>query len=278
MRERLRRGFIGQPEDMMAASFMLFYHELQAAAEGLVGPNFNIPSQNQRSITSLKDMRKEIDKLGSIDELVIFLHGAPGALILEDDNGDVRQYSLNEDAISQAFASTKAQIKRIFFEGCSVGEDPKAMADFGRLFKATEVSGFTWFHGNANIAVTIPKGIGADDFRKYLDKVGLARWLPPSAPSTAALASMAREHQWSAKLWLEWFQVVMEPTAPYADRDGALAAESHKQSNFDRLGRHDFAARGEAVKRTVAAKDAKKSDAPRPSFEYVTVSLSGKSG
>ena len=262
----------------MAASLLLYYHEFGDAAAGLVGPNFKIPPQNQRAITTLKDMAKEINKVGSMEELVIFLHGAPGALILDDENDDVRTYDLNEDAIKRAFASTKTQIKHIRFEGCSVGEDPKAMADFGRQFKAIDVSGFTWYHANANVVVNIPQGITADDFKKYLEKMGLARWLPPSAPSTAELASMARQQQVSKKLWLEWFQPFMEPTPPYADRDGALAAASHKQANFERLGSHDFKARGEAPKRTVSAKDAKKSEEPRPPFEYVTVNLSGKSG
>jgi hypothetical protein len=165
-------------------------------------------------------MARELDKLGAMEDLVIYLHGAPGSLILEDENGDVRTYSLDEEAIKQAFASTKAKIKRIFFEGCSVGEDPKAMADFGRLFKASEVSGFTWFHWTNDVVVTIPKGIAADDFKKYLEKMGLARWLPPSAPSMAELASMARAHEWPKKLWLEWFQPDMVETAPYADREG----------------------------------------------------------
>src|SRR6185437_14943887 len=102
--------------------FVAVLPRVRGRGRGLVGPNFKIPPQNQRAITTLKDMAKEINKVGSMEELVIFLHGAPGALILDDENDDVRTYDLNEDAIKQAFASTKTQIKHIRFEGCSVGE------------------------------------------------------------------------------------------------------------------------------------------------------------
>ena len=257
----------------MAGKRLLFYPKLRDAAEGIVGPYWRIGPHDQQAISTLKDMVNEIDKQKSLDELVIFLHGYTGGMMLDDDDDNDKGYDLEDEAVTQAFAKTKTQIERIRFEGCWVGENPKAMAVFGRLFNAREVSGFTWVHATNNIAVTIPKGIKADEFKIFLEKKGLAKWLVPSSPSMTELVSMARSKDASKKLWLEWFQPTLDTKPPYEDQDGKLAADSGKRPNFERLGVHNYMVRSEARSRTVSAKDAKLSDAPRPPFEYVTVKL-----
>jgi len=154
----------------MAGKRLLFYPKLRDAAEGIVGPYWRIGPHDQQAISTLKDMVNEIDKQKSLDELVIFLHGYTGGMMLDDDDDNDKGYDLEDEAVTQAFAKTKTQIERIRFEGCWVGENPKAMAVFGRLFNAREVSGFTWVHATNNIAVTIPKSIKADEFKLFLKR------------------------------------------------------------------------------------------------------------
>ena len=257
----------------MAGKRLLFYPELRDAALGIVGPQWKIGPKDQQAISTLNDMVKEINKQTSLDELVLFLHGYTGGMMLDDDDEREKGYSLEDEAIKQAFAKTKTKIERIRFEGCWVGESPPAMAAFGRLFNAQEVSGFTWVHVTNSIDVTIPEGIKADGLKTFLEKQGLAKWLAPNTPAMTALASTARTKNASAKLWLEWFRPTLETSPPYADQDGNLAAASGKRPNFERLGAHDFEVRSAARSRTVAVKDAKVSTAPRPPFEYVTVKL-----
>jgi hypothetical protein len=112
----------------MAGKRLLFYPKLQDAAQGIVGPYWRIGPHDQQAISTLGDMVKEIDKQKSLDELVIFLHGYTGGMMLDDDDGNDKGYNLEDEAVTQAFAKTKTQIERIRFEGCWVGESPKAMA------------------------------------------------------------------------------------------------------------------------------------------------------
>ena len=257
----------------MAGKRLLFYPELREEAQEIVGPYWKIGRDDQQEISTLSDMVKQIDKQKSLDELVIFLHGYTGGMMLDDDDGNSKGYDLGEQAVTQAFAKTKTQIEHIRFEGCWVGEGPVDMAVFGRLFNARDVSGFTWVHWSNDITVTIPKGLTANDLKAFLDKKGLAKWLAPTAPPMTQLASMAQSKDAPKRLWLEWFQATLDKKPPYEDQDGKLAADSGKRSNFQQLGVHNYKVRSDARARTVLAKDAKPSDAGHSAFEYVTVKL-----
>lgn len=252
---------------------LLFYPELREPALEIVGPYWKIGPRDQQGISTLGDMVKDIDKQKSLDELVIFLHGYTGGMMLDDDDGNSKGYDLGEEAVTQAFAKTKTQIEHIRFEGCWVGDGPGDMAKFGHLFNARDVSGFTWVHWSNDITVTIPKGLTAEDLTAFLDKKGLAKWLAPTTAPMAQLASLARTKDAPKKLWLEWFQATLDKKAPYEDQDGNLAADSGRPSNFQRLGVHNYKIRSDARSRTVLAKDAKPSAGGHPNFDYVTVKL-----
>ena len=257
----------------MAGKRLLFHPSLRDAALAIVGPFWKIGPSDHHPISTLDDMVKDLDKQKPLDELVIFLHAYTGGMMLEDDDGNDKGYDLDEQAVTQAFAATKAQIESIRFEGCWVGESPKAMAVFGRLFKARQVSGFTWVHANSNIEVKIPKGMKADELQSFLAKQGLAKWLAPTTSSMTELVSMARSQDAKAKLWCEWFQPTLDTKEPYTDQDGKLAAASGKRANFDRLGSHTYKVRSEARLRTVSGNVAKLNDVPHSSFDYVTATL-----
>lgn len=257
----------------MAGRRLLFYPELREWAQEIVGPYWKIGHGDQQEISTLSDVVKDIDNQKPLDELIIFVHGYAGGMMLDDEDGNLKGYDLGEEAVTKAFAKTKTQIEHIRFEGCWVGEDPDDMATFGSLFKAKDVSGFTWVHWQNNATVTIPMGSTTNSLNATLDAQGLAKWLVPTTPPMAQLASMAQSGNASKKVWLEWFQATLDKKEPYLDQDGNLAAVSHKRSNFQQLGSHNYKVRSDATLRTVPAKDAKPAGGGQPPFEYVTVKL-----
>jgi hypothetical protein len=262
-------------EDAMAEKkLMLFHPKVRASAQGITGPYWKIGPQDQQEISTLSDMVKEINKRTSLDELVIDCHGYTGGMMLEGDDDDEKGYDLGEDAVKRAFTKTKTQIEHIRFEGCWVGESPLAMAAFGRLFNAQDVSGFTWTRNTNTIKVKIINGMTPDELSAFLGKQGFAKWLAPTTQPMSYYASMARSKEVSTELWLEWFQPDLNSKPPYEDQDGNSAAASGSRSNFQKAGSHTYKVRSEAGKRTVLAKDAKPSDGqPHSEFNYVTVKL-----
>ena len=201
-------------------------------------------------------MVKAIGQNGTFDDLVIFAHGVPGGIILDD-----AAYALDEAALAKELGKTKAKVKHIRFEGCWVGLSPVEMAAFGRIFGATDVSGFTWVSWTGEATVTIPKGIKAPDLTKFLQKQNLEKWLMPGSPSVQVLASMARNADAKKTLPLLWYQATLNRKPPY------------EGNNFAQGGSHSYKARGDAVDRTVAAAKAVNNTEPVAPFEYVTVTL-----
>lgn len=240
----------------MAGKLFLYLSELSGvAADGIAGI-WGIASGDRKEISTLDDMAKAIGEHTSLDELVIFAHGVPGGLILED-----AAFALTEAALAKALSKKKTNIKHIRFEGCWVGEAPVDMAVFGRIFDAADVSGFTWVCWTGDATVTIPKGISAKDLSKFLQAQNLEKWMMPGSPPVAALASRARGAAAKATLPLLWYQATLNRKPPYEGK------------NFAQGGRHSYGARSEATKRTVAAKAAKNNTEPVAPFEYVTVTL-----
>jgi len=240
------------------AKLFLYLRELQKSAPW-VAAIWKIGLKEQKAIEDLEDLVKEINAHKSLDELVIFSHGYMGGIILDE------AYDLGEEKFTKAFAKTKTQIEHIRFEGCWVGEGPADMAVFGQLFKALDVSAFTWTHWSVDDAeFTLPKGTSVKSLLALKPKNAtspIAPWLapPPATPALAQLASMARDDDVKKVLPLEWFQYSLDLKPPYLD------------NNLQHLGKHTFRVRSDATLRSVLAKDAKASSDPIPPFEYVTV-------
>ena len=208
---------------------------------------WGIGAKEQKEISTLDDMVKEISQHRTLDELVIFAHGVPGGMILEDE-----AFALDEAKLAKELGKTKTKVKHIRFEGCWVGLSPVEMAAFGRIFSATDVSGFTWVSWTGEATVTIPKGVRAQALTKLLKDQNLEQWLMPGSPSVQVLASMARSADAKKTLPLLWYQATMNRKPPYEGK------------NFAQGGRHSYKARGEAVNRTVAAAKAVNNTSPSP--------------
>lgn len=240
----------------MADRLLVYGSDLDSvAADGIAGI-WSITAKHRKAVEDLDDMVAALGSYTALDELVIFAHGMPGGMTLTSAS-----YALTDPAIATAFAKVKTSVQHIRFEGCWVGEAPADMAVFGRLLKAKDVSGFTWASWTNSVKINIPKGISPNDLGKFLKDQNFERWLMPGSPTVPVLASMARTAAVSRVLPMLWYQYGLDEKPPYID------------DNFNKLGRHKYAARGDAAKKSIVAKSAKNSSAPISPFEYVTVTL-----
>jgi hypothetical protein len=237
----------------MADDLFVFHSELQNVAPA-IARIWGIGNQDQKSADKVPDLAKEITSRKQIGRLILFYHGYPGGIIL-DDYG----VSLSDKVLADAFAKSTTKIEHIGFEGCWVGEAPDEMAAFGRLFGNADVSGFTWTTWTGEITVDIPKGVTPDGMSKVLKP--FEPWLMPGSPTIAQLASMSRSADAKATLKMLWYQAGIDEKPPYLG------------DNLARLGRHSYKARKEATKRSVSAKKAVRSNDPVSPFEYVTVTF-----
>ena len=241
----------------MAKRRFLYLDELPAFAVDGVASIHQIGHADRASINTMDDLVKEIGKQTSLDELVIFTHGYSGGIMLGDG-----AYTLSDESVKKAFASTTTKIAVIRFEGCWIGEAPVDMAEFGKLFGAKSVSGYTWTCNTAQIEIGIPQGITSADLSKFL--ADYVMWLMPGTMSVPAMSSMARQRDAKASLPMMWYRYDLNSdpgAAPYVDK------------NYAKLGRHTYAARTQATERSVAIAKAVNSSDPIPPFEYVTVVL-----
>jgi hypothetical protein len=240
----------------MAGKLFLLLPEFRGIVAQTIAGIWGIASQDQKEISTLDDMAKEIGRHKALDDLVIFVHGTGGGMMLDDAN-----YGLTDAALAKALTKQKTVIQNIRFEGCWMGENPADMVVFGQLFGAKTISGFTWACWTSEVNVTIPKGISAKDLAKFLKDQNMEKWLMPGTPTIPVLASMAKGGDVKKTLPMMWYQYSLDMKPPYVD------------NNFAKLGRHTYGARGDVAKVAVAAKSAKNSTAPSPPFEYVTVTL-----
>lgn len=226
-----------------------------AASAAEVGALWKIDKKRQRQMEDLDDLAKKIRAFKRLDTLVIYTHGIEGGILLAG-----KAYNLSDKEISDALAKVSTVVDHIRFEGCHVGVDPLEMAAFGRLLKATHVSGFTWAHYSGSVEVTIKKGSSKSDL-KTLDVY--KKWITPGTPTIEAIATKARTRDIKWTFLTEWYQFHLEPLsfAPYID------------NNYSKYGRMTYKVRADAEKITVDVKDAKRSDSPVPPFQYVTVKL-----
>jgi hypothetical protein len=237
----------------MATNLFLFSSEQRRSAPA-VAAIWKIGHEQQMEVNTLSEVVKEIGKNKNLDRLILYFHGLPGGIILDDVGSN-----LSDPEITKAFSKTVTKIEHIGFEGCWVGEAPDEMLAFGRLLKAKDVSGFTWACWSNDIEITIPKGVTARGLSDVLKSY--ATWLAPGSPPIAQLASMAGRTDIKKQLLMLWYQYTTEEKPPYLD------------DNFKKSGSHTYKTRADAKARSIEAKDAVRSDSPIPPFEYVTVKM-----
>ena len=214
---------------------------------------WRIDHKHHKVAETLKALAAEIGRHEKLEELVLCYHGVGGGIIVGEE-----EYKLSEPEFAKAFAKTKTRIDTIRFEGCWVGEEPDEMAAFGALFGSRCVSGFTWSSWDSIITLHIPAHASADAMKQAI--APYEKWFVPGDPVMSRIAAKTK-HGGNQPVSLLWYQYAWDTHPPYLD------------DNYKKLGAVSYKARGQATKRSVAAKDAKPSNSPHPPFEYVTVML-----
>ena len=244
------------------AKLLLFLSELRDKV-AVIAALYKVGLKEQQAIDSLEEMAKAINAHKNIEELIIFVHGFSGGMLLGENS-----YSLDDEVVTKAFEKKLTKVEHIRFEGCWVGESPNRMATFGRLFDAKTVSGFTWVHWLNEITLNLPRGTTSKSLEDVLKSVpgttsSLLPWIPPppAGPPLSQLASMASSGNAKASVPLEWFQYGLEERQPFMD------------NNLQHLGKHTYKVRRDAAQVSVQEKDAQPYTQPIPPFDYVTVVL-----
>jgi hypothetical protein len=217
------------------------------------------------AIRSLAEVVKAIGQYTDLEEVIFWFHGVPGGIIIGQHG-----YDMSAQPLRQAFAKNKTRIWNIRFEGCWVGEAPDEMAQFGRLFDAWCVYGYTWAHWHASAVVTIPKGATVKSLEGTVMK-DLQRWLAPDSPKLEQLASMAVQRDVRTKLNLEWYEYSgTSATPPPWEK-----AKGQQLTNFERFSTVKYKRRSEAGKRVLTDRETEEISNTNPTspFEYVQVRI-----
>lgn len=242
------------------AKLLLYDPDLREYAP-FVGQIWGIGGGDQKDARTLKEFANAIFKQKALEEMVLFYHGIPGGIMI---GGGV--YNLSEKGLRDALPAGKTKIEKIRFEGCWVGEKPDEMAQFGTIFSASEMSGFTWESVRQTISISVPLRSTAETVAGLLK--GKERWLAQSMPSANDLVKRAQNGAFSQKILMEWFEpFVSDPIKPPFEME-----KGGKRTNFDRLGSHQYKRRSDASQTTIKVKDIEETSIDAiSSFEYVTV-------
>ena len=232
----------------MGTKLFLYDGSLRTGAvafAGLIGHG----AAKKAEVNDWKQLKTKICRYKKLDTLIILAHGPD-----LEFGGEVR--SLGGSSVKKLFTDCKTKIGKIEFEGCWIGEKPRDMAEFARLFSAKSASGFTWASATSALEMELPKGIdqkgvraALKPYRKFLIK-----------PDYAKLAALARKRDAKVKVWMHWFNPDANERLPPTGED-AMLTKSYKP-------------RADAAEVKVTAEAAKNVTAPVTSFQHVTVTLS----
>jgi hypothetical protein len=136
----------------------------------------------------------------SIDQLVMFYHGVPGQI--EVNNNFT---SLSNSSVLSNFTGTLPTIKEINFEACNVGNRAADLVPFGKALKVSKITAFTFYWVTSNKIVTVQQGNTAGQISAlFADDTGYV--LPYDWSEIAQRAG-------DRKIFLEWFRENFDNTS-----------------------------------------------------------------
>jgi hypothetical protein len=240
------------------AKRLLFDPELVRFVPNL-GVLWSVDTKSQKSIRNVDELAADLGNQKELEELILFFHGFPGGIRLGN-----KEFGLSDANLRKAFTK-KTKINTIRFEGCWVGERPDEMAQFGTIFGASRVFGFTWEGVRNLVKLNIPQGANPDTVTKLLKP--FERWLADRSPSAREIADQAKTRAITKELLLEWWQIiVLGSPAPYDTPKGST------KTNYEKFGSHSYKRRDDAQDTTLKAKDLEETSLePISNFEYVQV-------
>jgi hypothetical protein len=213
----------------------------------------------KRNVNSWEELSVELHKYQSIEQVVLYFHGTPGSLIIGGDPRDL-------DKVSNLFLAPNPKIKQIDLDACSVGEAPDKLVPFARIFGASTITAWTYFHVGKPEKFDVPRGdVDLSVLRtKYADHKDYF------LPGTPTFDEMARNPS-TYNLGVEWFRIdLRDDPLPPAPGPGGL----------DQRGK-TFKRRSDAKPRRINSDKAKelrelyKSKGPDVPFEQVIITITG---
>ena len=159
------------------------------------------PGATARGVNTLDEFVALIGGFEKITRLIVFTHGAPGTIDLD------QFYRIDGQEVRDAFAGRRpTYVGHIYFEGCNVGADPAAMYTFGDLIRAAKVQGMSWWHYIKRDTLTIgEKATTAKAIRESVPDLARVEKFIVERGVTDPLAHYAKKIA-THEVMIEWFR------------------------------------------------------------------------
>jgi hypothetical protein len=212
-----------------------------------------------RSANSWDELSAVLREYQSIEQVVLMFHGSPGSLTIGGVNKSL-------DKVGNLFPAPNPKIKQIDFEACSVGEGADELVPFARIFGASTVRAWSYFHYFITTKVSIPEKMDSQGLNSLRDQLAkYSGYFLPGTPSVDALAKKPGTYD----LVAEWFRIDLN-TDPLPPAPGP--------GDQDQRGK-TFKRRSDAKPRRTSSDKVKELrklyESPTRPFEQVIIEISG---
>ncbi|MFO1155695.1 MAG: hypothetical protein U1E43_02465 [Rhodospirillales bacterium] len=210
-------------------------------------------------VSSWEQLKQSLKSLRGVDHLIMYFHSTSGGLSIERH--------VKEFGTLPEFLGEMPQIDEISMEGCNAGDDPKALAALGRVFRAKKIHAFNYFHVTQVVAVQISKNdrVGISERRGVKELLPFFARSQGSAADLQGIDKVLQGTPGTYKLLAEWFREVRDRTPPPPVKLGDLPPKGYKK-------------RSDASERVL--QDAPglpgEDESPVQIFERITIELSAK--
>jgi hypothetical protein len=109
------------------------------------------------SIMNLDQLAQVVNGHAAIAHLVLDFHGSPGSITVGGEPRPLDEHSFVE-AFKPKAGVLPPRINEISFFGCEIGQKPRRVAAFGKLFDAKQMSAYTWPIRTESRIMRFPKG------------------------------------------------------------------------------------------------------------------------
>ena len=211
-----------------------------------------------RTVGSWEELASLLEEYKSIDRLVFYFHGIPGALLVGGVGEDLNKVG------EKYFKGKKVpKVGRLDLEACSVAETPEKVVPFGKLFNAGSVTAWNYFHVGMKVNVDVPSGVDVTKLEKVLTP--FKGYLLENTPSAAEMAKKPGKYE----IGVEWFRDDLDDDPLPAPSGGGM---DPREKTFKPRTKKD-----EVTLKTmdeVKAYVEKYTDSPVRPLDHVTIDLS----
>lgn len=170
--------------------------------DGFLYAKWSLKGAPLKIVESWEDLAKNLQEFASINLLVLYFHGARGALTIGSKYVDL------DDAAKRFFKDKDKlpKINQLDFQACNVAEGIAKTVPFAKMFKASQVTAWNYYHVMMPVSVPpIPKGVDPKEVDVKL--AAFKDWLLENTPPASVLVKEGGEHILGA----EWFRVDDDP-------------------------------------------------------------------